>query len=80
MKTLLVVLVVLLLGSIPASAVLREYDNSITSDRQRMHSQLRETVNPSYSIKELSSANGRIVREYFSPAGPVLGCHVRDQP
>ena len=38
-----------------------------------MHAQLREVAGKGYSVKELSSASGRVVREYVSPAGLVFG-------
>lgn len=73
MKIFLAVFVVLLLGSAPLWAVLGEYENSVTSDQQRMHAQLREVVRQGYSVKQLRSADGRTVREYVSPAGLVFG-------
>lgn len=73
MKIFLAILVTLFLGSTQGWAVLGEYENSITSDQHHMHAQLRETVNPGYSIKQLSTASGRVVREYVSPGGLVFG-------
>jgi len=73
MKIFLAVFVVLLLGSTSSWAVLGEYGNSVASDQQHMHAQLREVVRQGYSVKQLSSADGRMVREYVSPAGLVFG-------
>jgi len=73
MKIFLAVFVVLLLVSTQGWAVLGEYENSVSTDQQRMHAQLRTTVNQGYSVKQLSSINGRVVREYVSPAGMVFG-------
>lgn len=73
MKIFLAVLVVLLMGSTPGWAVLGEYENSITSDQQRMHAQLQQTARQGYTIHQLSSEHGRVVREYVSPAGIVFG-------
>ena len=73
MKIFLAAFVVLLLGSTPGWAVLGEYENSVTTDQQHMHAQLRETVRQGYSVKQLSSADGRTIREYVSPAGLVFG-------
>ena len=72
MKILVGVFVLLLLGSVPSWAVLGEYANSVTTDQQRMHAQLRETVRQGYSIKELSRADGQTVKEYVSPSGRVF--------
>jgi Protein of unknown function (DUF2844) len=73
MKILLTVLGVLLLASTPSWAVLGEYANSVNTDQQHMRAQLREAVAQGYSIRQLSSADGRVVREYVSPAGKVFG-------
>lgn len=73
MKIFLAVFVVLLLGSIPGWAVLGEYENSVTSDQQRMHAQLHEQARQGYSIKQLKSADGNTVNEYVSSAGLVFG-------
>jgi Protein of unknown function (DUF2844) len=73
MKIFVGVLVFLLLGSVPSWAVLGEYENSVTTDQQRMHAQLHQTTRQGYSIKQLSSADGRTVREYVSTAGLVFG-------
>ena len=73
MKTLLSLVVVLLLASVPGWAVLGEYANSVTTDQQHMRAQIRETVRQGFSVKELRSADGKTIREYVSPAGLVFG-------
>lgn len=73
MKIFLAVFVVLLLGSTPGWAVLGEYENSVNSDQQRMHAQVRQVARAGYTVKELSAANGKVVKEYVSPAGMVFG-------
>jgi Protein of unknown function (DUF2844) len=72
MKIFLAVFVALLLASSTGWAVLGEYENSVTTDQQRMHAQLREAAGQGYSVKQLSSANGKVVKEYVSPAGLVF--------
>lgn len=72
MKILVSVLATLLLGCVPSWAVLGEYANSVTTDQQHMHAQLRQTARQGYSIKELSRADGQTVKEYVSPAGMVF--------
>lgn len=73
MKIFLAVFVVLLLASTPGWAVLGEYENSVTSDQQRMHAQLHEQARQGYSIKQLKAADGNTVKEYVSTAGLVFG-------
>jgi Protein of unknown function (DUF2844) len=73
MKIFVGVLVFMLLASAPGWAVLGEYENSVTADQQRLHAQLQQTIRQGYSIKQLSAAGGRTVREYVSSAGLVFG-------
>lgn len=73
MKTFVTLCLVLLLGSVPGWAVLGEYANSVTTDQQQMHAQLHEAVRHGYTVRQLTSADGRTVREFVSPAGMVFG-------
>ncbi|MCL5006498.1 MAG: DUF2844 domain-containing protein [Acidobacteria bacterium] len=73
MKIFLVVFAVLFLISTPGWAVLGEYENSVPSDQQRMHAQLRQVAGQGYTVSQLRSTNGQEVREYVSPAGLVFG-------
>ncbi len=73
MKIFAGVIVFLLLGSIPSWAVLGEYESSVTTDQQRMHAQLHQVARQGYSIKQLSTADGRTVREFVSAKGLVFG-------
>jgi hypothetical protein len=73
MKIIAGVLVFLFLGSVPGWAVLGEYENSITTDQQRIHAQLRQISRQGYTVQQLSSTGGRTVREYVSPKGLVFG-------
>jgi|YelNatPaOPRAMG01_1025707.scaffolds.fasta_scaffold35936_3 hypothetical protein len=73
MKILGATLLSLLLLSAPGWAVLGEYENSIALDQQHMRAQLRETSGQGYSVKELSTADGKKIREYVSPKGMVFG-------
>lgn len=73
MKILPAVFIVLLLGSSPAWAVLGEYENSVATDQQHMHAQLRQTAGQGFSVRQLTAASGKVVREYVSPKGMVFG-------
>lgn len=73
MKIFLSVILLLFVASSPGWAVLGEYENSVTTDQQRMHAQLRESAARGYSVKELKSPSGKVVREYVSSAGTVFG-------
>lgn len=73
MRTILTALVLVLLAAAPGRAVLGEYENSVASDQQRMQAQLHQIAGPGYSIRQLTTADGREVREYVSPSGLVFG-------
>ncbi len=47
--------------------------NTVEADRARMQASLRMTQKDSYSIHELTSQNGVVVKEFVSPTGIVFG-------
>ena len=73
MKTTFSVLLILILGSVPAWATLGQYESSVTTDQQHMRSQDRVQSFQAYKVHELTTANGATVREYVSPQGLVFG-------
>jgi hypothetical protein len=73
MKTILGVLLTLALGTIPAWAVLGEYESSVSLDQQVLGGQHREMARPGYKVHEITIADGTVVREFVSPAGLVFG-------
>ena len=73
MKNVLGVLLILTLGTVPAWAVLGQYESSVSVDQQDMKSEDRVQDFQAYKVHELTSANGTTVREYVSPKGLVFG-------
>ena len=73
MKITLGVLLILSLGTVPAWAVLGQYELSVSVDQQYLRSADRVQAFQSYKVHQLTSANGTIIREYVSPAGKVFG-------
>ena len=73
MKTTLGVLLILTLGTVPAWAVLGQYESSVSVDQQYLRSADRIQAFQAYKVHELATANGTIVREYISPQGLVFG-------
>jgi len=73
MKTVCAVALVLLLRVNPAQAVLGQPLQSVTDDQQRLHGELRAVSHEGYTVHEISSAGGMVVKEYVSPGGIVFG-------
>jgi hypothetical protein len=73
MKTILAALLVTVLGSVPAWAVLGEYESSISSDQKVMRGEVRATYLQDYSVQHITGADRAVVKEYVSPAGMVFG-------
>jgi hypothetical protein len=73
MKTTFGVLVMLLLGTAPAWAVLGQYESSVSLDQRYLRGQIREEARQGYKLHQITSPDGSIVREYVSPEGKVFG-------
>jgi Protein of unknown function (DUF2844) len=48
-------------------------EESVASDREHLHGDLRSTVRDRFAVHEISTVEGTTVREYASPAGLVFG-------
>lgn len=66
-----VALLTLFLSS-PAFASLGAPEDSVQDDQVRLHAKATSTVTRAYTIHELTSPLGTVVREYVSPAGAVF--------
>jgi hypothetical protein len=73
MKTTLTVGMALVLGAVPAWAVLGQYESSVSLDQQALRGELRQEARQGYKFHQITSPNGTVVREYVSPAGLVFG-------
>jgi hypothetical protein len=73
MKTVLAALLVLVLGSAPAWAVLGEYESSVSSDQKVMRGEVRAVALQGYSVQQITGADRAVVKEYVSPGGLVFG-------
>ena len=56
----------------PALAALGEDVSSVGADLARMKGALRVTSTSAYTVHEITSADGTVVREYLSPQGMVF--------
>ncbi len=73
MKNLLTALLLLLLGSAPAWAVLGEQVSTVTSDQKYLRGEVRAMALQGYSVQQITAADRSVVNEYVSPAGMVFG-------
>jgi hypothetical protein len=64
---------ILLLSATPSGAVLGQSAASVASDQQRLRGERRSIAAGAFSVEEISSADGTVVREYVSPGGQVFG-------
>lgn len=56
----------------PAHASLGATVASVEADRASLKGQLRTASEPGYSVQEITTATGTLVREFISPAGVVF--------
>ena len=62
----------ILLFAVPLWAALGEPEQSVEADRARMAGRVKRTVMASYTLHEISTPDGRTVREFVSPSGTVF--------
>ena len=72
MKTALRILIILMMGALPAWAALGEYEGSIGLDQQILRGEIREEVRTGYKLHQIITSDGALVREYVSPEGKVF--------
>lgn len=73
MKKAILVFTALLISTVPAWAVLGQSVESVRSDQAYLKGQLRSTALQGFSVQQINSADGTVVKEFVSPAGKVFG-------
>ena len=73
MKRTFAVLLMLLLGSVPAWAVLGENVSTVSSDVQVLRGQHVMVAKTGYNLHQITMKDGSVVNEFVSPAGIVFG-------
>ncbi len=73
MKNLLAVLLLVLLGSVPAWAVLGEQVATVASDQKSLRGEVRSTTMRDYSVQQITAADRSVINEYVSLDGLVFG-------
>lgn len=72
-KTLPALLLLGLLLPLPALAELGGDENTVQNDRVQMKATMRTQRAETFSVHEITAANGCTVREYVSPQGKIFG-------
>jgi uncharacterized protein DUF2844 len=72
LKPLLPAASILLLSATPTWAVLGGSAASVASDQQQLGGARRSIAADAFSVEEITSAAGTVVREFVSPAGQVF--------
>ncbi|MGA2983399.1 MAG: DUF2844 domain-containing protein [Terriglobia bacterium] len=72
MITTLRILLILMMGVLPAWAALGEYEGSVSLDQQILRGEIREEVHTGYKVHQIITPGGAVIREYVSPEGKVF--------
>ena len=72
LRALLPAASLLLLSATPTWAVLGQPAASVASDQQRLGGERRSIAADDFSVEEIHSAAGTVVREYVAPGGQVF--------
>ena len=73
MKRTFAVLLMLMMGSIPAWAALGDNVSSVDSDAQVLRGQHIRLAKVGYNLHQITTPDGSVVNEFVSPAGTVFG-------
>jgi len=73
MKSILTVLLMLMMGSLPAWAALGSDVSSVDSDAQVLRGQHIRLAKVGYNLHQITTPDGSVVNEFVSPAGTVFG-------
>jgi hypothetical protein len=73
MKHIFTVLLMLMMGTLPAWATLGEYEGSVTLDQQYIRGEDRQEVRQGYRLHQITAPDGSFVREYATPGGKIFG-------
>ena len=73
MKSILMVLLMLVMGSVPAWAALGGEVSSVNSDAQVLRGQHSMVAKVGFTMHQITTPDGGVVNEFVSPAGVVFG-------
>jgi hypothetical protein len=73
MKRILTVLLMLMMGSLPAWAALGDDLSSVKADAQALGGRYSIVANTGYNVHQITLPDGGVVKEFVTPAGTVFG-------
>jgi hypothetical protein len=73
MKSILMILLGLMMGSVPAWAALGDDVSTVDSDAQVLQGKRVRVDRVGYSLHQITLTDGSVVNEFVSPAGVVFG-------
>jgi hypothetical protein len=73
MKSILTVLLMLMMGSLPAWAALGDDVSSVNSDVRALGGQHQMVAKVGYNLHQITASDGSMVKEFVSPEGKVFG-------
>jgi len=73
MKSIFRVLLMLMVGSLPAWAALGDNISAVGSDAQALHGKHVMVAKEGYNLHQITLQDGSVVNEFASPAGIVFG-------
>lgn len=72
MRTTFGILLVLLMGALPAWAALGEYEGSVNLDQRVLRGQVRDEAHSGYKVHQIITPQGAVIREYVAAEGKVF--------
>ncbi|MFZ0962898.1 MAG: DUF2844 domain-containing protein [Terriglobia bacterium] len=73
MKSIYTLLLILMMGNLPAWAALGSDVSSVNADTQVLHGQHVMAAKTGYNLHQIATPDGSVVNEFVSPAGIVFG-------
>jgi hypothetical protein len=73
MRSIFILLSVLAAAAFPAGATLGGSAESVVTDQTKLHAKRAVVERRDYTIHEITSNDGTVIREYVTPAGKVFG-------
>lgn len=73
MRSVFILLSILVAAAFPAGATLGGSVDSVAADQSKFHAKRAVVDKQDYTIHEITSDDGTLIREYVTPAGKVFG-------